>query len=147
MIDDKKSHSSSDNCEMEKEFDKINYRKNFIINLLKGKKVNSLIDFENCNTEALENSKNNIDVREVLNKLYVDFYKFIQSVKSKLTYIKSGSTGHTFKATSTNGDNEFNYAIKVVAMNDSYGDVNNIKRPENAELMMLRVLSYFVINN
>jgi hypothetical protein len=147
MINGKNMNSSSENCEMEKEFDKINYRKNFIINLLKGKKINPLIDFENCNTEALENSKKDTDVREVLNKMYVDFYKFIHSVKSKLTYIKSGSTGHTFKATSINNDNEFNYAIKVVAMNGTYGDVNNIKRPENAELMMLRVLSYFVINN
>ena len=40
-----------------------------------------------------------------------------------------------------------NYAVKVVAYprREKYGDMNDIRRPENAELMMIRLLSYFVI--
>ena len=40
-----------------------------------------------------------------------------------------------------------NYAVKVVAYpkKEKYGDLNDVRRPENAELMMIRLLSYFVV--
>ena len=43
--------------------------------------------------------------------------------------------------------NKPNYAVKVVAYpKEKYGDLYNSKRPENAELMMIKLLSFFVIN-
>ena len=45
-------------------------------------------------------------------------------------------------------NDSYNYAVKVVAYpkKENYGDMYNIKRPENTELLMIRLLSYFVIN-
>ena len=45
-------------------------------------------------------------------------------------------------------NNEICYSVKVVTYpkRENYGNINDTKRPENAELMMLRLLSYFVIN-
>ena len=66
----------------------------------------------------------------------------------KLLYIKSGSTGHTFKGVyPPNEKNKESYAVKVVAYpkKEHYGDMYNIKRPENAELLMIKLLSQFVI--
>ena len=48
-----------------------------------------------------------------------------------------------------NENNDVNtYAVKVVAYpkKEKYGDINDIRRPENAELLMIKVLSYFVVN-
>jgi serine/threonine protein kinase len=36
--------------------------------------------------------------------------------------------------------------VVAFPLKENYGDVHDLKRPENAELMMLRVLSYFVVN-
>ena len=73
------------------------------------------------------------------------------SLGNFLVYIKSGTTGHTFKGMSipdpSRPDMELNYAVKIVAYPKEkyYGYVNDIDRPENAELMMLKILSYFVV--
>ena len=39
-----------------------------------------------------------------------------------------------------------NYAVKIVAYprTEMYGDMFNVKRPENVELLMISLLSYFV---
>ena len=68
-------------------------------------------------------------------------------IGGRLKYIKSGTTGHTFKGLSNNNDVKDNYAVKIVAYpkKANYGNVYDIRRPENAEIMMLRTLSYFVI--
>jgi serine/threonine protein kinase len=110
-----------------------------------------MVDFESCDTEHVENRTNGYDIRNIMAKKYLDFNRLINEIGGKLLYIKSGSTGHTFKGNiyDTDGSTELlNYAVKVVAypIRENYGDVNDIKRPENAELMMLRVLSYFVVN-
>jgi serine/threonine protein kinase len=44
--------------------------------------------------------------------------------------------------------NRRNYAVKIVAYpkKENYGDMFNPKRPENAELLMIKLLSLFVIN-
>jgi serine/threonine protein kinase len=104
-----------------------------------------------CDTEHVENRTNSYDIRSIMTKKYMDFNKLICDIGGKLLYIKSGSTGHTFKGIIYDNDGIteiLNYAVKVVAypIKENYGDVNDIKRPENAELMMLRVLSYFVVN-
>ena len=75
-----------------------------------------------------------------------DFHNIMQlfGKNSKLEYIKSGSTGHTFRIMTTSG----RYAVKLIAYTrrDQYGDINNIERPENAETRMLNILSEFVTN-
>jgi len=132
----------------------ISSRISFIRNLLKGKQLEPIImiDFDHCNTEYIEKSRDEYDIRNIIFKKVLDFNKIISEIGGKLEYIKSGTTGHTFKGTSfidTNDKNKIlNYAVKIVAYpkRENYGDVNDVERPENAELIMLRTLSYFVCN-
>jgi hypothetical protein len=168
----------------ERKYDTIPFRLDFIKELLEGKKLDSMVDFDNCETEnfinpcsnrdtntnnndsssnSANNYKSNVDsgvsendTRFVLNKKLHNFYQVINQIGGKLLYVKSGTTGHTFKgivssnvqhnAKEEHGSN-INYAVKVVAYpkRERYGDIYDIKRPENAELMMIRLLSYFVI--
>jgi len=137
-------------------FDNINFRLDFIKLLLGGKKLDPLIEVDCADTEALvthhdhkSDSDNCNDIRCILNKKAYNFNKIINQIGGQLVYIKSGTTGHTFKGmTDLNDDKSINYAVKVVAYpkREGYGGINDIRRPENAELLMLRVLSYFVIN-
>ena len=83
-----------------------------------------------------------------LGKKYKNFFDIVEKIGGKLTYVCSGASGHTFKGTIRENGKEKNYAVKVVAFpkKDTYGcDINDIKRPENAELLMIRTLSYFVV--
>lgn len=130
--------------------DKINqipYRLNIIKKMVEGKVLDSMIDSKN---EATDGISTNDDIREMLPKKYIDFNKAIKDLGGKLLYIKSGSTGHTFKGVypPPNEENKPNYAVKVVAYprKENYGDMFNIKRPENAELLMIRLLANFVKN-
>jgi len=134
-----------------KKFDGIPDRIEFIKLLLGNNKLNPMVDFDTCDTEHVENNSGDFDIRKIMTKKYMDFNKLICDIGGKLLYIKSGTTGHTFKGIIFDSDEEteiLNYAVKVVAypIRENYGDVNDVKRPENAELMMLRVLSYFVVN-
>lgn len=88
------------------------------------------------------------DIRTIINKKTHDFYKVINDIGGKLKYIKSGSTGHTFRGEIVEKGAIINYALKVVAYakRERYGDIVDVRRPENAELMMIRLLSYFVVN-
>jgi serine/threonine protein kinase len=134
-----------------KKFDGITDRIEFIKLLLGDNNLNSMVDFDLCDTEHVENRTNGFDIRNIMEKKNMDFNKLICDIGGKLLYIKSGTTGHTFKGIIYDNDGTteiLNYAIKVVAypIRENYGDVNDVKRPENAELMMLRVLSYFVVN-
>jgi len=130
---------------LEQKFNQIPFRMETIHKMINGKILDSMID------NALDNNTNSTeDIREILPKKYIDFNKAIKDLGGKLLYIKSGSTGHTFKGVhpAPNEDNKANYALKVVAYprKENYGDMFNIKRPENAELLMLKVLSEFVRN-
>jgi len=144
-------NEENNSLKVKKNFDGIPDRIEFIKLLLGNKKLNTMVDFDICDTEHVENRSNGIDIRDILTKKYLDFNKMICDIGGKLLYIKSGTTGHTFKGIIYDTDNInelLNYAVKVVAypIRENYGDVNDIRRPENAELMMLRVLSYFVVN-
>ena len=136
----------------DKKFDNIDYRIKFILGLLQDKQLKPMVNFDNCDTEFLDKSKNLTDIREVMQKKLTDFNKMILDIGGKLLYIKSGTTGHTFKSIFVPDpkypDNVINYAVKIVAFpkREKYGKLHDVKRPENAELMMLRTLSYFVIN-
>jgi hypothetical protein len=111
--------------------------------------IEPMIDFTNMKN-GFEYPNNIDDIREILHKKYIDFNKAITQLGGKLLYIKSGSTGHTFKGVHPppNNQNKSSYAVKIVAYpkKENYGDMYNIKRPENTELLMIKLLSYFVIN-
>lgn len=141
----------------ERKYDTIPFRLDFIKKLLEGKKLEPMINLDETNTEYFVNPNDyknmdddtqSHDTRYILNKKMHDFYKVINEIGGKLLYVKSGTTGHTFKGISNpeSGIN-INYAVKIVAYpkRERYGKMNDIRRPENAELMMIRLLSYFVI--
>lgn len=89
------------------------------------------------------------DTRTFLGKQTLNFYKVINKLEGNLVYIKSGAYGHTFKGIIVDDDDneKMSFAVKVVAYpkRDGYGTMHNITRPENAEICMLKLLSYFVI--
>jgi len=134
-----------------KRFNKIKERIDFIKILLDGTELEPMIQLNYVDTETVESTNKNI--LKVMPKETMTFKDVINQIGGKLLYIKSGTTGHTFKGICyPDKDNPhicINYAVKIVAYpkKENYGNVNDINRPENAELMMLKVLSYFVINN
>ena len=133
----------------EKDFNLIPERMEKIQTLISGKKLESLLEFKNS-SDSFEYPQNSEDIRELLPKKYIEFGESVKQLGGKLLYIKSGSTGHTFKGVYPNIEDQHKkpYAMKVVAYpkKENYGDPYNIKRPENTELLMIKVLSSFVIN-
>lgn len=151
----------------DKKYDTIPFRIDFVKKLLEGKKLEPMAPLDNYETEEFlhPNGYKNCDSdgesfdetssrdsRMILNKKIHNFYNVINEIGGKLLYVKSGTTGHTFKGiinnpTDPKSQQTTNYAVKVVAYpkREKYGDINDIRRPENAELMMIRLLSYFVI--
>ena len=132
--------------------DSIPMRIQFIKDLLDGKDLEPLVNFDSTDTENFvcknindNESGDSYDTRVVLKKRILDFKNIINQFGGKLKYIKSGTTGHTFKGISEDGN--FEFAVKVVAYpkKERYGSINDVRRPENAELMMLKVLSYFIV--
>ncbi len=144
-----KKSEKSETSVSKKNFNFISDRLNTIQSMKGGNNIDLMVDFKNS-TESFEYPANTDDIRELLPKKYIDFGKAITELGGKLLYIKSGSTGHTFKGVHPppNDDNKQPYAVKIVAYpkKENYGDMYNIKRPENTELLMIRLLSYFVIN-
>lgn len=128
-----------------KKYDHITYRVLFIRKLLEETALTPLIDL------ALQKVGSSNDVRVVLNKKTLNFSALMTDLHCKLMYIKSGSTGHTFRGILSAGEglSPFNIAVKVVPYpkRESYGCMNDIRRPENVELLMLKVLSRFVLDN
>lgn len=133
----------------QKKFNKIAYRIDTIQDMVKDKDVESIIDYTTQSEEVDSANSNSEDIRSLLPKKYLDFNKTIKQLGGKLLYIKSGSTGHTFKGVYPEDDEKPNYAVKIVAYpkKENYGDLFNVKRPENAELLMIKLLSFFVRNN
>jgi hypothetical protein len=89
-----------------------------------------------------------LNTKYVLGKKIEDFEEIIKKTGAELSYVKSGSTGQTFKGVIDFGNKkQFMYALKMCAYPkcNKYGNYDNITRPENAELRMLKVLSYFVV--
>ena len=132
--------------------DSIPMRIQFVKNLLDGKDLQPLVNFDSTDTDNFvckplndNESGDSYDTRVVLKKRILDFKNIIQQIGGKLKYIKSGTTGHTFKGISEDGN--FEFAVKVVAYpkKERYGSINDVRRPENAELLMLKLLSYFIV--
>lgn len=130
-------------------------RIDFIKKILKNSNLNPMIYENGCDTEAFINpckdssdDSKSKDTTYMLGKQKLDFFSTIRDIGGKLVYKKSGSTGHTFKGKIKGKNGKFtNYAVKVVAYpkKEDYGDLFNIERPENAELLMIKLLSYFVV--
>ncbi len=132
--------------------DSIPTRIQSIKDLLNGKDLEPLVNFDSTDTENFvckkpndDESRDSYDTRVVLKKKIYDFNNIISQMGGTLKYIKSGTTGHTFKGISEDGKLE--YAVKVVAYpkKERYGSINDVRRPENAELMMLKLLSMFIV--
>lgn len=154
------SFSNSKNKLKTKMKDSIPYRIEFIKELLHNQSINPLVCFDNTDTEYFigKNDKDenesggSYDTRVVLEKKFCDFVSVISQIgdnkSEQLEYVKSGTSGHTFHGRVTKSDgNVFEYGVKVVAYprKEKYGDMHDIRRPENAELKMLKVLSYFIV--
>ena len=131
-------------------------RLNFIKEMLKGNNLEPMVYIDGCETEAFINPYENSsddnkskDTKYILNKRKLNFYRTIRQFGGKLLYKKSGTTGHTFKGIINKNNNTINYGVKVVAYpkRENYGSLFNVERPENAELMMIRLLSYFVVKS
>ena len=137
----------------------IKKRLNKINNLISESNINYLNPLKDLNENVdtivyhSKNEKSNNDddndTRSVLGKQEFNFKKVISQMGAMLSYVKSGGYGHTFKGIvkDKNGKEKYSFAVKMVAYSkkDDYGDEYNLQRPENAELCMLKVLSYFVL--
>jgi hypothetical protein len=102
--------------------------------------------FEGVN-EIKENKS--FDSRIILGKKDQNFYKIINKMNSKIKFFKAGAYGNCFKATIFNekGEETVSYGLKVVAYTKKNGSIHDIYRPENAEINMLKLLSYFVVKD
>ena len=92
----------------------------------------------------LNKGKHNFNT--IMKELYGNKFNFSDTFE----YITSGSTGHTFKGLYKDIDGEkYYYAMKVCAYtkqrnsDNNYGNIDDIARPENAEIAMLKLLSQF----
>lgn len=100
-----------------------------------------------------DDANNENDVRSFVNRDQYNLKYVLYDLGTTVTYINAGTTGHTLKGTKIdeNGNIIHEYAIKVVAYPKAeitkhiYGDINDARRPENAELLILKALSYFVV--
>lgn len=152
---------SSSNTNKRSDYGTIQSRLSLINELVTSAGLGTTINLEDGETEAFigkstgedyhfyydDFDNGSTDTRKILNKKLFDFYKVIGDLGGKLTYVKSGASGHTFRGITTIDGNKINFGVKVVAYSRKklYGEMNDIKRPENAELLMIRLLSYFVI--
>jgi len=137
---------SSDMKKLKKKFNLITHRLGSIKSLIKENPIESLVDwYKSRNIDSLTKD----DIRDILPKKNYDFGKVIEQIGGKLLYIKSGSTGHTFRGVYIDKTEKPSYALKVVAYprKENYGDVYSPSRPENAELIILSILSQFVLTN
>ena len=130
-----------------KKFSTTSERIDTINELLSNTQIDSIINYKNNDERKKEFNLLSDDIRELLPKKFIDFTQAIEELGGKLLYFKSGSTGHTFKGVYPD-INKNSYAVKIVAYpkRENYGDMYNIKRPENAELLMITLLSQFVIS-
>lgn len=132
----------------ENNMDSIPCRIDFIRELMKNQRkvILPLIDISD---DEESDSKDSNDTRHKLKKRKLDFISVIENMGGILIYVKSGTTGHTFHGIYGDKRNpQYEYGVKVVAYQkkSKYGDMYDIRRPENAEINMIKVLSKLVVN-
>ncbi|ANB50606.1 hypothetical protein [Powai lake megavirus] len=134
------TNSNSKNSSDDNEKKPTESRIELIKSILGGNDLKPMINLDNCETEAFVNNR--------LNKKIINAELLFSSMGVRLKYLKSGTTGHTFKGIlKTRGSETIAFAVKVCAYpKDDYGPMNHMKRPENVELRMIKLLSYFVVN-
>ena len=135
--------------------DTIRNRIKFVRTLLEDNDLKPMVDFSDLNTETFINKSRDSDsggsynTRVSLKKEIHDITNIIDKIGGTLKYFKSGTTGHTFRGIEMDNNNNiiYEYAVKVVpySIKDKYGSALDTRRPENAELMMIKLLSYFVV--
>lgn len=114
---------------------RINYIKSILANHTRI--IKPMADYDNMTTISATDHN--------MNKKLIDIQAFFRELGISLLYLKSGSTGHAFRAFSK--DEKIKLVVKVAAYSKTgFGGVNNMNRPENAELRMIKLLSSFVIN-
>ena len=121
---------------------KTNDRLDYIKSIVDDNIICNIID-----TCKVENSpKKNFDIRKLMPKKILSMEKVITKLGGQLQYVKSGASGHTFKGIYNDDSKRKNYAVKVVAYpkKDRYGNIYDVSRPENAELLTIQLLSQFV---
>ncbi len=129
----KNNSDSSLSIHIDKKYDSIPFRLQFLEKILSGNDLHPLIDINKCDTEYYINpngyrsynsddmsndisNDSSSDIRFIINKKLLNFYKVINGIGGRLLYIKSGTSGHTFKGIVTTDDgHHMNYAVKVVA--------------------------------
>ena len=127
----------------------------FVKTLLNGNTLKPIINYDATNTENFisraredDDSAESYDTRATLKKEVHDLTDVINNMGGTLQYIKSGTSGHAFRGEEKDKDgNVYEYAVKVVAysIKDKYGGMHDTRRPENAELLMIKLLSYFIV--
>lgn len=137
------------------------YRIQTINDITKNMNLNPMVDYNNTMTEYYtgqigrgrdEKSSSSNTTKKELNKKFQSLETILKmGTECNLDYIKSGTTGHVFKLSGKleNG-NAIECAIKIVAYtrkDEDYGGIYDVKRPENAEQKMTKVLSYFVVKD
>lgn len=136
--------------------DAIPNRLNFVKSILNDNNLKTIINFDCTDTENFisrtreeDDSAESYDTRATLKKEMHDIITVVNKMGGTLQYIKSGTSGHAFRGEEKdeNGNVLYEYAVKVVAysIKDKYGGMHDTRRPENAELMMIKLLSYFVV--
>lgn len=90
-------------------------------------------------------SNGSADSTIAIDKPSIDFKEFFNNFDLIISYLKSGSTGHTFKAISRT-DPTVRFAIKASAypVKDNYGKFRDEKRPEDVEIILIALFSEFV---
>jgi len=82
----------------------IDYRINYIKNII-----------NECNFEPMVIlDEDNNSFSSTIDNKNINYKDLINSLGSNIQYIKSGSTGHTFKGSYTINNTEYNFAIKIV---------------------------------
>lgn len=128
--------------------DSIIMRIDYIKELSQGKNIDLLVDF-NTNSENAFINKKDTDARVRLNKKVLQFKNIIdKQFKGEFIYVKSGTSGHVFHGIHKINDNDYHYAVKIVAypQREKYSNIYDTRRPENAEIMIIKALSYFILN-
>lgn len=122
-------------------------RLNLIKNILKKSSLKPMFKLNDASTENfIPKTSIKSNSRILLDKKEINIVDVQKELEFKMLYIKSGSTGHTFKGIINN--DKISYAIKVVAYSkkEKYGNIYDPRRPENVELLMIKLLSYFVVS-
>lgn len=142
---------------MTSKYDSIQKRMCFIDDILRDSNLqnsNPLNSINNSSeTEKFEGNQNkndnkSLDTRYALGKQTLKFKDVMEKLNAMAIYVKSGTFGSTFKGVViSNNVVKKMFAIKMVAYakREGYGSINSVTRPENAEICMLKLLSYFVI--